>query len=95
MGPSLKVLVAFVLEFVLPSLVELNHHMPDIVGLGLVTDVIDHGLLEIVSHDGERLWLWRCRNLLQKVVSECVLNARVFKEDGLGPYVEDSVVALD
>lgn len=59
MRPSLQVLVALVLQFILPTLVELDHHAPDIVGQGLVHDVVDHSLLEIVGYDSKRLRLGR------------------------------------
>jgi hypothetical protein len=52
------------LQFILPTLVELDHHAPDIVGQGLVHDVVDHSLLEIVGYDSKRLRLGRRRNLL-------------------------------
>lgn len=95
MGPSLEVLVALVLEFVLPALVKLHHHVPDIGWHALIFDVVNHLLLEFIGQDCERFGLWRCRNLLKKVVSECVLEARVFKEDCLRPDIKHSVVALD
>ena len=83
MRPSLEVLIALVLQLILPTLVELDHHVPDIVGQGLIHDVFDHSLLEIVGYDGKRFRLGRCRNLLQEVVSESVLEAGVFKENRL------------
>ena len=83
------------LQLILPALVKLDHHVPDIIWHALVTHVIDHLLLEFIGEDGERLGLWRRRDLLKKVVTECVLVARVLKEDGLWLDVEHTVVTLD
>ena len=95
MRPSLQILVALMLKLVLPALVELDHHVPDIIWHTLVTHIVNHLLLKLVRKNCKWLGLrWR-RNLLKKVVSECVLETRVFKEDCLWPDVKHSVVTLD
>ena len=58
-APALQILVPLVLQLVLPPLVELDHHVADVVRHTLVPHVVNHGFLEIVGHDREWLWLWR------------------------------------
>lgn len=95
MGPPLQVPVALMLELVLPPLVKFHHHVSDVIRHALIPDIVDHRLLEFIGENGKWFRLrWR-RNLLKKVVSESVLNAGIFKEDGLRPYVENTVVTLD
>ncbi len=59
MGPSLQIFVPFVLELVLATLVKLDHLMPDVLGKRLVFHVLNRCLMELVSHDCERLRLGR------------------------------------
>jgi hypothetical protein len=60
MTPSLQVLEALVLEPVLAALEELGNHLAHIVRLTLVHDILNDGLLHVVSHEGEWLWAgWR------------------------------------
>ena len=95
MRPALQVLIALVLQAVLPSLVKLDHVGADRWGEGFVPGILKHRLVHVVSHEGKGLRLGRRRNLFHEVVSECVLNTRVLQEYGLRPNVEHSVVALD
>jgi len=83
------------LELVLPSLVELDHHVTDVLGKTLILDVVHHRSMNLIGHNSE--WLRRRgrRDLLQKVVTEGVLNPGVLQEDSLGSHVEDTVVSLD
>ena len=93
--PSSQVLVSLVLQLVLPSLVELDHHVSDISRMALVFDLLEHGLVHIIRHHREWLRLrWR-RDLLQEVVTEGVLNPWVLQENGLRPHVKHTIVSLD
>jgi len=93
--PPLQVLVPLVLQFVLASLVKLNHHVSDVLGKRLIFDILNGGLLELVCHDSERFWLGRVSDLLHEVVAEGILHPRVLQENGLGTDVKHAVVALD
>ena len=91
-GPPLEQLVPSVLQLVLSPLVEFDHHFFDSDWVALVSAVLEHLLVELVSH--QREWL-RCRwsgDLPDKVVSKLVLDPRLLQEYGLGPHVEHSVV---
>ena len=83
------------LQLVLPPLVELYQHVPDVRRLALIFDVLDHRLLELVCHDCEGLGRRRRRYLFQKVDAEGVLPARVLEKDRLRANVEHTIVALD
>ena len=93
-GPALQVLVALVLKPVLPSPVELHHLKAHIGWQTLIPHILEHRSVEIVSEKSEGLWPWRCRDLLQKVVSEGILNTGVLEEDGIGSQVEHPIVTL-
>lgn len=95
MRPALDVLVTLMLQLVLPPLVELYQHVPDVRRLALIFDVLDHRLLELVCHDCEGLGRRRRRYLFQKVDAEGVLPARVLEKDRLRANVEHTIVALD
>ena len=51
------------LELVLSPLVELDHHMSDVIWQTLIFDVVDHGPMNLIGHDGERLGRRRRRDL--------------------------------
>ena len=95
MSPTLKVLVALVLQTELPTLVELNHVSTNFRWRRFVHSVIEHLAMNVIRHDREGFGHWWCRYLPHEVVSKCVLNAGVFKEYGFRPDVEHSVVALN
>ena len=58
--PALQILVALMLQFVLPALVELDHHVPDVIGQTLVAHIVKHIPLKLVRKECEWLRLWRC-----------------------------------
>ena len=95
MRPSAEVLVALVLQLILTALVEFNEHMSYILWHTAVLHIIVHGFMDLVGQDSEWFWLWRGRNLLDKVVPEGVLLPRIFQENGLRSDVEHSIVSLD
>ncbi len=83
------------LQLVLAALIEFDHHEADVLRVALVTHLLKHVLVNLVCHHGEGFRLGRRRDLLQKVVTEGVLDSRVFQENCVGPHVEHSVVSLD
>ena len=93
-GPALEVLVALVLKPVLPSSVELHHLKAHIGWQTLIPHILEHRSVEIVREKSEGLWPRRGRDLLQKVVSEGILNTGVLEEDGIGSQVEHPIVTL-
>lgn len=58
MTPSLQVLVAPVLEAVLAPLVEFDHVGADGRWHRLVPCVLQHGLMDLISHNCEGFGLW-------------------------------------
>ena len=83
-----------VLKLVLSTPVELDHLLAHFIWETLIAAVLRHLLLEIVSHQGEWLRHRRSRYLPDEVVSELVLIAWLFEEDGFRSHVKDSGVLL-
>jgi hypothetical protein len=62
--PPGEILVFLVLQFVLAPCEELGHHFPNVLRAAHVTDILNHGFVQVVCHQHERLGLWWLGNLL-------------------------------
>ena len=86
--------MSFVLEFELPSLIELAHLLSDVMRGGFVSQVFAHQLLQVVGHESKRLGDRSSRSLSDELIPKLVLNARLLSEYGVRFYIENTVVTL-
>ena len=77
MTPSLEVLQLLVLELVLATLVEGSNALSHFIWHALISHIFCDGFLYIIRHQSERFWGRWCRNLLDEIISELILDSRL------------------
>ena len=91
-GPSHHHFVPFVLQFILSSLEKFAKLLLHVEGIALVLRLLKKSFMQIVSHVGHGLRLWRLPNLSNKFITELILAAWFHQEWTIWLQVKHSVV---
>lgn len=86
--------MSLVLQFELPSLVELAHLFSNMVGCRFIFKVFSHYFLQVIGHKSKRFRNGRSWSLAYELIPELVLDARLLSEDWVGLDVENAVITL-
>jgi len=93
-GPPEQKLVPLMLKFVLPSLEVVGELVFGQSWTALVHDLLDVGLVQVISEQRQRFWSWRSLNLIKELIPELILCSWLLQEGTLGLQVEDSFLAF-